>query len=84
MTQDRQERLAQRHSVAGDRRGALLVAQPDVSVQVKADKFQARARTANAEEKPALWKQMAEIWPSYNDYQKRTDREIPVVILERA
>jgi len=60
-----------------------LVAQPGVGVQVKADRFKARARTANAEEKPALWKQMAAIWPSYDDYQQRTDREIPVVILER-
>jgi len=60
-----------------------LVAQPEVGLQVKADRFKARARTANGEEKPALWKQMAAIWPSYDDYQKRTDREIPVVILER-
>jgi deazaflavin-dependent oxidoreductase (nitroreductase family) len=60
-----------------------LVAQPAVGVQIKADTFQARARTANAQEKPALWKLMAAIWPSYNDYQTRTEREIPVVILER-
>jgi deazaflavin-dependent oxidoreductase (nitroreductase family) len=60
-----------------------LVAQPEVGVQIKADKFRAKARTANAEEKPSLWKLMAAIWPSYNDYQKKTTREIPVVILER-
>lgn len=60
-----------------------LVAQPEVAVQVQADRFPARARTADAKEKPALWQRMAEIWPAYNDYQNRTEREIPVVILER-
>jgi len=52
-------------------------------VQVKADKFAAKARVATPEEKPALWKIMAEAWPAYDDYQKKTDREIPVVVLER-
>ena len=36
-----------------------------------------------AEEKPELWRQMAEIWPDYDNYQRRTERSIPVVILER-
>jgi deazaflavin-dependent oxidoreductase (nitroreductase family) len=61
-----------------------IEANPEVSVQVKDDKFKARARTATADEKPELWKKMAAAWPDYDDYQKRTDREIPVVILERA
>lgn len=56
---------------------------PEVEVQVKADRFKARARTANAEEKPDLWKKMVAEWPSYDEYQERTDREIPVVVLER-
>jgi hypothetical protein len=43
-----------------------------------------RARTADAEEKPQLWKLMAEVWPDYDEYQKKTDREIPVVVLDRA
>jgi deazaflavin-dependent oxidoreductase (nitroreductase family) len=60
-----------------------LVAHPEVEVQVRADKFRARARTATQEEKPALWKLMASIWPSYDEYQKKTRREIPVVILKR-
>ncbi len=60
-----------------------LVEQPAVEVQVRADKFTAHARTATQEEKPALWKLMASIWPPYNEYQKKTAREIPVVILER-
>ncbi len=61
-----------------------LAEHPEVTVQVKADRFRARARTATAEERPELWELMAERWPQYNDYQKKTDREIPVVVLERA
>jgi deazaflavin-dependent oxidoreductase (nitroreductase family) len=60
-----------------------LTAQPEVGVQVKADRFRARARTASPEEKPELWKLMTSIWPAYDDYQSRTEREIPVVIVER-
>ncbi len=56
---------------------------PDVEVQVEGDRFRARARTAEAEEKPDLWRRMAEIWPAYDEYQQRTDRDIPVVVLER-
>ncbi len=61
-----------------------LAENPQVEVQVKGDRFQARARTASAEEKPALWRKMVAEWPSYDDYQQRTEREIPVVLLERA
>jgi deazaflavin-dependent oxidoreductase (nitroreductase family) len=57
---------------------------PDVEVQIRGDKFRARARDATSEERPELWQRMAEIWPDYDAYQKRTDREIPIVILERA
>jgi deazaflavin-dependent oxidoreductase (nitroreductase family) len=60
-----------------------LQAHPEVEVQVLGDKFPARARTATAEEKPALWRQMAGIWPDYDNYQRKTERSIPVVILER-
>ena len=60
-----------------------LVKQPEVELQVKADRFRARARPATAEEKPALWKVMTGIWPAYDEYQTRTSREIPLVILER-
>ncbi len=56
---------------------------PDVEVQVEGDRFRAPARTAEAEEKPDLWRRMAEIWPAYDEYQQRTDRDIPVVVLER-
>jgi deazaflavin-dependent oxidoreductase (nitroreductase family) len=61
-----------------------LRVQPEVQVQVRADRFNARARTATLEEKPALWQVMTGIWPAYNEYQARTTRDIPVVILERS
>ena len=60
-----------------------LIAQPEVGVQVGADRFRARARTASPEEKPVLWTLMTRIWPAYDEYQARTSRDIPVVILER-
>ena len=60
-----------------------LTEHPEVEVQVGADKFAARARTADAQEKPRLWQVMASIWPDYNGYQKKTGRDIPVVIVER-
>jgi deazaflavin-dependent oxidoreductase (nitroreductase family) len=61
-----------------------LQANPDVTVQVKGDRFAARARTATAEDKPEVWKTMTSIWPDYDNYQTKTEREIPVVILERS
>jgi deazaflavin-dependent oxidoreductase (nitroreductase family) len=60
-----------------------LVADPEVEVQVGAERFRARARTATLEEKPALWKTMAAMWPDYDKYQSKTTRDIPVVILEQ-
>jgi len=60
-----------------------LQANPDVHVQVKADKFRARARTASAAERAQLWPQMVGIFGPYADYQKKTEREIPIVILQR-
>lgn len=56
---------------------------PEVAVQVIRDKFSAVARTATGEERERLWKMMSAIYPPYPDYQKRTDRQIPVVVLER-
>ena len=59
-----------------------LEANPDVGVQVKADKFKARARTATGDERAALWRLMVEIYGPYDEYQTRTQRQIPVVVLE--
>ncbi|MGH8774336.1 MAG: nitroreductase family deazaflavin-dependent oxidoreductase [Jiangellaceae bacterium] len=60
-----------------------LQKKPDVDVQVKGDHFAARARAAAPVERAELWRMMNEAWPDYDTYQKKTDREIPVVILER-
>jgi len=59
-----------------------LTKDPEVEVQIKGDKFRARARTAEGE-RERLWRLMNEIWPHYEEYQTKTDREIPVVVLER-
>ena len=59
-----------------------LEEEPVVDVQVAAEKFQARARTAGPDERDRLWKLMNEVWPAYAEYQQKTDREIPVVVLE--
>lgn len=61
-----------------------LVANPRVKVQILADRFDAIARTASPEEKQRLWPMMVGYYPLYDDYEARTDRDIPVVILQRA
>lgn len=57
---------------------------PEVEVQIKGERFAAHARTASAEEKSEIWRKMVSEWPSYDEYQAKTSREIPVVLLERA
>lgn len=57
---------------------------PQVTVQVRGDRFAARARTAGAQEKPELWATMVGRWPAYAEYQQKTSREIPIVVLERS
>jgi deazaflavin-dependent oxidoreductase (nitroreductase family) len=59
-----------------------LSANPNVELQVGTEKFKARARTANASEKPRLWKIMSKIFPTYDRYQAKAGREIPLVVLE--
>src|ERR1700761_417823 len=58
-----------------------LQANPEAEIQVKADQLAVVAHTASAEEKPRLWKIVTEVWPNYDTYQARTDRNIPVVVL---
>jgi len=60
-----------------------LAKSPEVGVQIKGERFRARARDAQGEERERLWRAMNEIWPHYDEYQTKTDREIPVVVLER-
>lgn len=60
-----------------------LKANPRVWLQVGAESFWAVARDANEVEKPELWKKMVDIYPDYDAYQAKTDRQIPVVVIER-
>lgn len=57
---------------------------PNVELQVLDDVFPARARTAEGHERERLWQLVNQQWPDYESYQKKTDRVIPVVVLERA
>jgi len=55
----------------------------EVTVQVRDERFTAHARTATPEEKRTRWPIMVERWSAYDEYQAKTDRDIPVVVLER-
>jgi proline iminopeptidase len=59
-----------------------LLAHPEVEVQVGTKKLKARARTTTGAERTRLWEQALKFWPPYADYQKKTRREIPVVVLD--
>jgi deazaflavin-dependent oxidoreductase (nitroreductase family) len=54
---------------------------PHVHVQVGAAEFEATARTATGEERARLWPLVTKVWPAYDEYQAKTEREIPVVVL---
>jgi deazaflavin-dependent oxidoreductase (nitroreductase family) len=58
-----------------------LLANPSVGVQAGTRRFTARARVASSAERKPLWTQMAQIFPLYDDYAHKTDREIPIVLL---
>jgi deazaflavin-dependent oxidoreductase (nitroreductase family) len=60
-----------------------LLAHPDASVQVRGETYGVRARTAEGAERDELWLLMNRSWPNYDAYATRTDRQIPVVVLER-
>ncbi|MGI8664125.1 MAG: nitroreductase family deazaflavin-dependent oxidoreductase [Acidimicrobiales bacterium] len=59
-----------------------LVANPDVEVVIEGERRRLRARTATPEEKAELWPQVVAAYKGYAGYQKRTDRDIPVVVCE--
>ena len=61
-----------------------LKANPETTVNVCGDVRRVRARQATPEEKARIWPKMVEIYAPYADYQRRTERDIPVVILEPA
>jgi deazaflavin-dependent oxidoreductase (nitroreductase family) len=60
-----------------------LEADPDAEIEVKGENIAVRASTADGSERDRLWSLMTEVWPAYDDYQARTDREIPVVVFSR-
>jgi deazaflavin-dependent oxidoreductase (nitroreductase family) len=58
-----------------------LAANPEVEIQIGSERRKMLARTASAEEKTALWPDLTAMYRDYDDYQARTERDIPVVIL---
>jgi deazaflavin-dependent oxidoreductase (nitroreductase family) len=60
-----------------------MQANRDAEIQVRDEVIPVRPRDAEGEERERLWKLMNEVWPDYDNYQARTDRQIPLVILER-
>ena len=59
-----------------------LMANPDTQIQVGSSRRKVHARVADAEERKRLWPKVVEVYAGYDDYQRRTEREIPLVILE--
>ena len=60
-----------------------LVDEPHVMLQDGPEAVDMRARVAEGDERATWWARATEVWPDYNDYQTKTDRQIPVVVLER-
>jgi len=54
---------------------------PNAEIQVKDERIPVTARTATPAEKPRLWGLVTKVWPNYDVYQSRTERDIPVVVL---
>lgn len=59
-----------------------ILANPEVEIQVGTANIRVRARTVTGEERARLWKKALEFWPPYAEYQTKTNREIPVVVLD--
>jgi deazaflavin-dependent oxidoreductase (nitroreductase family) len=60
-----------------------LQAEPNAAIQVRDEEIPVRASVAEGEERERLWAAMVEVWPAYDEYQTKTSREIPVVVLRR-
>jgi deazaflavin-dependent oxidoreductase (nitroreductase family) len=60
-----------------------LTADPEAVIEVKDERIPVRATLAEGEERARLWSLMNEVWPAYDEYQTKTDRQIPVVVLTR-
>ena len=61
-----------------------LVQTPEAEVQIQDRRIPVRAREAEGGERARLWEQMNRMWPHYDEYQEKTERRIPVVVLEPA
>lgn len=59
-----------------------LQAKAECELRVGAKAVSARARVAEGEERKKIWAEMAIIYPPYLDYQKATERKIPVIVLD--
>lgn len=59
-----------------------LKANPETTIQVGSRTVQVQARVATEAERKKLWPRVVAIWSDYAEYQKRTDRKIPLVVLE--
>jgi deazaflavin-dependent oxidoreductase (nitroreductase family) len=60
-----------------------LVANPTVTVELPAETFEARAVTVEGGERDRIWSAQKELMPGFKDYEAKTDRQIPVIVLER-
>jgi F420H(2)-dependent quinone reductase len=60
-----------------------IVAHPDVTVQDGTERHDLRARLVSGEERAQWWERCVAAYPPYAEYQTKTDREIPVLVLER-
>ena len=80
------ERVVVVASQAGRRNHPLwfrnIEADPAVTVQIRGERRAMRARTADAQERSALWPRLVALYSDYDSYQSWADREIPVIVLE--
>jgi F420H(2)-dependent quinone reductase len=58
-----------------------LRANPEATVEIGDREVRVEAEVADPEEKPRLWQKMVEMYPTYDDYQRKTEREIPLLLL---
>jgi deazaflavin-dependent oxidoreductase (nitroreductase family) len=60
-----------------------LEAEPQAEIEIEGRRQEVAARTVTGEEREALWRQAVALYPAYGDYQRRADRQLPVVVLAR-
>jgi deazaflavin-dependent oxidoreductase (nitroreductase family) len=60
-----------------------LIANPEVTIEVGTETIPARANILEGAERDAMWKRIVELMPGFGEYEKKTDRKIPAIALER-